>query len=130
MSKCLVGVLLACCTLQFVACRNDKDVDAEIRGLVAQTVSAGGTLIREPQVSRTASRVEADWQIESKLSRQVYLAALKQHFGAEYQVREQTDSDLVLRRLLPGDAYELRIAGFGASGKQRTLSFHFVARPY
>jgi hypothetical protein len=130
--KCLLGVLFACCTLQFVACHREasnQDIDAEIRKLVEQTVSAGGTLIREAQVSRTTSRVEADWQIATRLNRRDYLNALRKTFGSEYQVAQQTDSELTLRRLLPGDAYVVRIAGFDSSGDQQTLNVHFVGRP-
>ncbi len=125
-------MLLACCTLQLVACHreaSDQDVDAEVRRLVNQTGSAGGTLVREPQVSRTASRVEVDWQIATRLNRQDYLNAFKKTFGSEYQVAQQTDSGMTLRRFLPGDTYEVRIAGFDSSGDQQTLNVHFVGKP-
>jgi hypothetical protein len=131
-AKCLLGLLFACCTLQFVSCHreaSDQDVDAEIRRLVNLTVSAEGALIREAHVSRTQLRVEADWQIATKLTRQDYLIALETNLGSEYQVTEQADSVLVLSRLLPGDAYEVRVSGFDGAGKQQTLNVHFVARP-
>ena len=129
--KCLL-VLFACCTLQFVACHreaSDQDVDTEITRLVNQTVSAGGTLVHEAQVSKTRSRVEADWQIATRLNRQDYLNALTKILGSEYQVAQQTDSALTLRRLLPGDVYEVRIAGFDSSGDQWTLNAQFVGKP-
>jgi hypothetical protein len=124
--------LFACCTLPFVGCHRaapDQDVDLEIRRLVTQTVSAGGALIRTAQVSRTTSRVEADWQIGIQVSEQDYINALKKSFGSEYQVAQQTDSELILRRLLPGDAYLVSITGFDGAGKQQTLRVHFIARP-
>lgn len=131
-SKCLLGVLFACCTLQFVACnreRSDRNVDAAIQQLVDQTVAADGTLIREAKISRTASRVESDWQITTKLSQQEYFNSLRKALGSGYEVVQQTDSELVLRRLLPGDAYELRITPSAVSGQQLAISVHFVARP-
>lgn len=109
--------------------RSDRNVDADIKQLVDQTVAADGTLIGEAQVSRTASRVESDWQVVTKLSQQEYFDSLRKALGSEYEVVQQTDSALVLRRLLPGDAYEVRITPSTVSGQQRAISVHFVARP-
>jgi hypothetical protein len=128
-SKLFLGVMFACCTMGCNRDKSGRDVDADIRRLVNQTVAADGTLIREARISRTPSGVEAGWEIASQLSEQDYLTALKKNLGSEYQVGKQTQSELVLGRLLPGDAYELHIAGFDESGKQRVLSFHFIARP-
>lgn len=130
-SKCLLGVLFACCTLQFVACnrgKSDGNVDTAIQQLVDQTVAADGTLIREAKISRTASRVESDWQITTKLSQQEYFNSLRKTLGSGYEVVQQTDSELVLRRLLPGDAYEVRLSS-AVSAQQLVISVHFVARP-
>ena len=119
-----------CCTLEFVACRQDQDVDTEIRRLVKQSVSADGSVIREAQVSRTTSRVEADWQIATKLSQKKYFNSLRKTLpGSGYQVVQETDSELVMRRVLPGDAYEVRITPSAISGQQLPINVHFVATP-
>ena len=131
-SKRLLGVLFACCTLPFVACnreRPDRNVDAAIKQLVDQTVAADAALIREAQISRTESRVDSDWQIATKLSQQAYFNSLRKTLGSTYEVVQQTDSELVLRRPLPGDAYEVRIIPSAISGQQLVISVHFVARP-
>lgn len=109
--------------------RSDRNVDADIKQLVDQTVAADGALIQEAQISRTASRVESDWQIATKLSRREYFDSLRKTLGSGYEVVQQTDSELVLRRLLPGDAYEVRITPSAVSGRQLVISVHFVARP-
>lgn len=124
-------MLLICCAFQLVACRKAKneDVDAEIKSLVERTISAGGTLIREAQVSKTDKRVEADWQIATQLSKQDYVTELKKGIGPQYQAKEQTDPEAVWTRTLPGDAYEFRLNAFNSSGNQHTVSFHFIATP-
>jgi hypothetical protein len=56
-------------------------------------------------------------------------ASLRKTLGSGYRFVQQTDSELALGRLLPGDAYEVRITPSTVSGQQLAISVHFVARP-
>lgn len=130
--KRLLGLLLVGCFLQLAACHRsaaDRDVDAEINWLVSQTIYKEITLDRDPQISRTASGVKATWQIKTKLGREEYLGGLRKTLSSEYQILQQTDSELTLRRVLPGDEYYLRITASPVSGEPLTVSVVFTAKP-
>lgn len=129
-SGCLFGLLIFGCTLQLLGCKQAipaTEADSEIKRLVDQTIAANASLARGAQVSRTTFGVNAEWQITPKLATKEYLSFLRQNLGPAYQVVQQSDSTLHMRRVLPGDTYDLDIDATGS--KPETLNVHFVAKP-
>lgn len=125
--------LLLFVVVELVDCNDtvtDHAIDAEIQTLTLQTSSPDlGSVSRQSQVSRNKSGVDADWQITTNSHVGEYLEAVQRRLNPDYRVVQQSASELSLRRLLPGDSYDLHLAGSVAHGGQTIITVHFSARP-
>ena len=132
-AKCCICFLLLLSVAELVGCNNavsDHEVDVEVQKLTLLSASSGlGSLSRQPQVSRSKSGVDAEWQITTNLRVGEYLDAVRMRLNSDYQVVQQSPSELRLRRLLPGDSYDLHLAGSAAQERQTIITIHFAARP-
>ena len=128
-----ICLLLLFTVVELVGCNDtvtDHEVDAQIQKLTLQTGSSDlGSVSRHPQIARSKSGVDADWQITTSFHVGEYLETVKKRLNPDYRVVQQSASELRLRRLLPGDSYDLHLAGSVAQGGQTLITVHFAARP-
>ncbi len=128
----IVNPLLLCCVLQFAACHRGRqpspDVMDEVHLVEQRIVSSQDTLQGPPAIAKRPGNVEVDWHVQSQSTPQVYLVRVTQELGPEYHVISQSDSDLVLGKTLPGDAYTLELKS-KPSGSGSNIDVRFFAVP-
>ena len=128
----VVKVLLLCFALQFLACDRERqpspDVMDEVHLVEQRIVSSQDTLQAPPAITKRPGNVEVHWHVQSQSTPQVYLVRVTQELGPEYHVISQSDSDLVLGKTLPGDAYTLELKS-KPSGSGSNIEVRFFAVP-
>ncbi len=128
----VVNALLLYCVLQFAACHRERqpspDVMDEVHQVVQRIVSSQDTLQGAPAIARRDTSVQAHWQVQSQSTAQMYFGRVRQELGPEYHVISQSDSDLVLGKTLPGDAYTLEFKS-KPSGSGSNIEVRFFALP-